>query len=524
MSKFVYWFTVLLICNTLHSRTHTVTDAVYGAKGDNSTDNTQAFKKAIDTARKEGGGIVYVPPGTYLFKTYSTSVAAPPRHVGCIYLPSNVTLCGAGKTSILKVYETPVASPDDAPVMQLILSFQETNIAVKSLYLYGQQVTNNIDYMDFLICLDTCSKIEVSNCYMNNKGGACIFLQSSYVMGGGNSDLLIKNNTFKIDSVAYPLNKHINGILWGRCSAGSGIAASHGIKKAVIEYNKFDGGTESQIDIEMSSAYYNKDGKFAGYAAVTAEDIRIRYNQFYNYKGLYPVNKSPGDPTALRWGACIDINANTTKGIAIIKNVNIDNNTFSGNRRPAVRIYNPASYRNTVTAIYITNNTMYDCVNHLSSFHGVVNIFGKANNIVIDSNWIYISKYTGILITTQKDGNIKHIKITNNRIHNVEQCAIAIIPVSEYLYCDQITIAKNEIRDCCIGVTNTYDAINIKGLINSDIYSNTVKEFVYPQKPRYCLHIKYGNYVFVRNNKLLNYGTGKTLYERCQNGSYPAGG
>jgi hypothetical protein len=45
--------------------THRVTD--FGARADDDGDDTAAFQKAIDAARAAGGGIVYVPRGTYVF-------------------------------------------------------------------------------------------------------------------------------------------------------------------------------------------------------------------------------------------------------------------------------------------------------------------------------------------------------------------------------------------------------------------------------------------------------------------------
>ena len=43
-----------------------VTDAAFGGRGDGTTDNTEAFKKAIATCAQAGGGHVVVPAGNYL--------------------------------------------------------------------------------------------------------------------------------------------------------------------------------------------------------------------------------------------------------------------------------------------------------------------------------------------------------------------------------------------------------------------------------------------------------------------------
>jgi hypothetical protein len=44
----------------------------FGAKGDGVTDDTEAFRKALDERQRMGGGIVYVPSGKYLIKTHLT--------------------------------------------------------------------------------------------------------------------------------------------------------------------------------------------------------------------------------------------------------------------------------------------------------------------------------------------------------------------------------------------------------------------------------------------------------------------
>src|SRR5689334_6186272 len=57
----------------------------FGARGDSSTDNTEAFAKAIAACNKAGGGRVVVPKGEFL--------------TGAIHLKSNVNLfVGDGAT------------------------------------------------------------------------------------------------------------------------------------------------------------------------------------------------------------------------------------------------------------------------------------------------------------------------------------------------------------------------------------------------------------------------------------------
>jgi len=56
----------------------------FGARGDNVTDDSQAFRRALDAAERRGGGVVHLPAGTY-------------RLAGTFRLPRRVILRGDGK-------------------------------------------------------------------------------------------------------------------------------------------------------------------------------------------------------------------------------------------------------------------------------------------------------------------------------------------------------------------------------------------------------------------------------------------
>jgi len=69
-----------------------VTSSPYSATGDGTTDDTSSINSAITAANAAGGGIVYVPEGTYV--------------VTGVILKSNVVLRGSGYNSVLKLKDT----------------------------------------------------------------------------------------------------------------------------------------------------------------------------------------------------------------------------------------------------------------------------------------------------------------------------------------------------------------------------------------------------------------------------------
>lgn len=74
---------------------------LFGAKGDGITDDTEAFEEALDTIDEDNGGVLLIPEGTYIIDR-------------CLKIPSNTTLKGLNKNSILKAsddFDTDNPSP-----------------------------------------------------------------------------------------------------------------------------------------------------------------------------------------------------------------------------------------------------------------------------------------------------------------------------------------------------------------------------------------------------------------------------
>ena len=113
---------------TLASTTTTTTAAkvfnvaTYGAKGDGTTDDQPAIQNAINAAKSAGGGVVYLPAGTYRLYTARTVDADLGANVE---LFDNITVKGAGPAST-----TIVADRDFASAFGAI---RKSNVSVQDL-------------------------------------------------------------------------------------------------------------------------------------------------------------------------------------------------------------------------------------------------------------------------------------------------------------------------------------------------------------------------------------------------------
>ncbi|PZG01930.1 glycoside hydrolase family 28 protein [Micromonospora deserti] len=98
----------------------------HGAKGDRSTLNSRAIQDAIDAAAAAGGGLVYVPPGTYL-----TGGLALKSHV-TLHLEAGATLLGSPDLADYPAYPGPPVDCD-ANQRHLIYARGAENIAITGL-------------------------------------------------------------------------------------------------------------------------------------------------------------------------------------------------------------------------------------------------------------------------------------------------------------------------------------------------------------------------------------------------------
>ncbi len=115
------------------------TDEAFGAKADGETDATDAIQKALDAAKNNGGGIVYLPAGTYNLKGKLTvpsgvelrGVSAGPHHtvsMGTVLL----TTYGKGKENA----DAFISIEENAGVAGFLVWYPEQHYASSKKYPY----------------------------------------------------------------------------------------------------------------------------------------------------------------------------------------------------------------------------------------------------------------------------------------------------------------------------------------------------------------------------------------------------
>ncbi len=80
----------------------------HGARGDGRASDKAAFEAAVDALDAQGGGVVYIPPGRYLF----TPAPPPTPHYWRRSL-SNIHFVGEGESSVILFENTGIAGPGD---------------------------------------------------------------------------------------------------------------------------------------------------------------------------------------------------------------------------------------------------------------------------------------------------------------------------------------------------------------------------------------------------------------------------
>lgn len=117
---------------------------MFGAVGDGVTDDRVAIQAALTAANAAGGGVVFLPTGTYI-----VSVAAHPsnaNHFAGLLIGSNVSLVGAGRdatTIKLKASQTGGSASGNSSVIYNLSLSGNANIRISDLTIDGNNVNQS---------------------------------------------------------------------------------------------------------------------------------------------------------------------------------------------------------------------------------------------------------------------------------------------------------------------------------------------------------------------------------------------
>lgn len=206
----------------------------FGATGDGTTDDCDSLQAAIDHVAGAGGGIVYIPAGTYILGSPSkgTTDAYATGEGSFLHLKSGVSLVGDGQATILKVkasvgdytsvihQDNSAASLSYVRIADLTIDQNTANNAIAAtgdltddprfaieIYMATGLVIENVHFVDadgtntvYLNGGTSITNASIRNCRFSDVGGeATSYDHSTVYVVGRNFD--ITNNKFAAETL-----------------------------------------------------------------------------------------------------------------------------------------------------------------------------------------------------------------------------------------------------------------------------------------------------------------------------------
>ena len=144
----------------------------HGAFGDGTIDDTLAVQAALDAAKEVGGGVVYLPAGTYLVSaTYDTEHPNTDATKACLLVDSNITLLGEGAgVSILKM-----STVDSTEHTDIVYALDQSNITIACVGFNGAGA-RTLPVESVGVFLDSCVKTRLMNVDVTSPNTAGFYL------------------------------------------------------------------------------------------------------------------------------------------------------------------------------------------------------------------------------------------------------------------------------------------------------------------------------------------------------------
>jgi hypothetical protein len=105
----------------------------YGARSDGRADSTAALQAAIDAAAAAGGGVVFIPPGTYAVGGIIRSPISGYLNNCFLELRSNVSIVGMGRNSVIRVEDGVQSKTSDAQTGSVLQGVGVHHVTIRDL-------------------------------------------------------------------------------------------------------------------------------------------------------------------------------------------------------------------------------------------------------------------------------------------------------------------------------------------------------------------------------------------------------
>lgn len=397
----------------------------FGASGDDQVFDQGAFLSAAQYLNQFGGGIVYIPSGTYLLDRVNGT-----RSTIELDGMSNIDFVGDGDTSILKL--NPLGNyPEhaDTHIMQL-------------------KQTNSISFSDFKIDGSkeayTYHDEQMHGIYLLNARDTRMNRMTFFEMRGDGIFVIGDNEVACTEIPCFTENIYVGNSAFLN-NGRSGIANQGGIRKITYEGNIFNFTSDQDIDFEPTGI---RPGP---------EDVTIRNNILNHSNGTFSLTLG-GTTPELKSKRFVVTDNHITGGVMIFR---MDDIVFSGN---TIEIPN-TFYQRALTIWSHTSNVLIQ--NNTITSNGdyvVYAAYDTNSNSTIDSNVIVQNGFgDGIMLYATKDNHT----VSNNMIYGQPSGVslngiVARIPSNDHVYRTNYTITNNSISGFTQGVVVSTNNIETK--------------------------------------------------------------